>query len=436
MDASVLLVPFLCLLVLAVPVALISPIVVSRRFSMLGDVAGHMAAPGAVASAALSARVGVEFGPLGAIASIILGFMVLRWLMLRRIESETAQGLVLVFFFSLAVIGMSVLPRLGIDPALVRRAFLGQFLALGWVEFASILFMALVLVFAHRKLHRLWILWAFDPEVLRLRSDKARLVEASFFLVLALLVTSLVYVSGILLVAAFLVIPGAVALLAPATIRTSFLRALGVSVVGLGVGGVLTATLPRVPAGPVMALSLVGVLVVVVLFRYPQGLLWRKWAARRFETRMRLENALKAIYLGLESGRAQGSFVISVFEFAAKRSITPVEARMQLDALCDQGFAYRSGNPAVYELSPTGLDRAQHVVRSHRLWELYLERYEGIPAHLVHAEAEFVEHELSIIDLLKLETLLGLPESDPHGRPIPMPGGPNPESNKPGGGQT
>jgi DtxR family Mn-dependent transcriptional regulator len=71
------------------------------------------------------------------------------------------------------------------------------------------------------------------------------------------------------------------------------------------------------------------------------------------------------------------------------------------------------------ELTESGRKIALEVVRHHRLLETYLAEALGVPWDEVHAEAEVLEHVLSERLEDRIATLLGHPEWDPHGHPIP-----------------
>jgi DtxR family Mn-dependent transcriptional regulator len=79
-------------------------------------------------------------------------------------------------------------------------------------------------------------------------------------------------------------------------------------------------------------------------------------------------------------------------------------------------------------LTPEGERVALHVLRAHRLWELYLADELGVPVARVHAEAERQEHRLSPQQLDRLSASMGHPPFDPHGDPIPAADGRVPES--------
>lgn len=74
-------------------------------------------------------------------------------------------------------------------------------------------------------------------------------------------------------------------------------------------------------------------------------------------------------------------------------------------------------------LTPMGEKIALEVIRHHRLLELYLSQAMGYPWDQVDAEAEKLEHVISEEFEARIDALLGFPAFDPHGDPIPTPGG-------------
>jgi DtxR family Mn-dependent transcriptional regulator len=75
------------------------------------------------------------------------------------------------------------------------------------------------------------------------------------------------------------------------------------------------------------------------------------------------------------------------------------------------------------KLTDAGRQLALHVLRRHRLVELFLVRVVGLDWSEVHDEAEELEHVISEKVLEKIDVLLGHPTVDPHGDPIPTAGG-------------
>jgi Fe2+ transport system protein FeoA/Mn-dependent DtxR family transcriptional regulator len=70
-------------------------------------------------------------------------------------------------------------------------------------------------------------------------------------------------------------------------------------------------------------------------------------------------------------------------------------------------------------LTTQGRERAQELIRAHRLWERYLVDRKGMPLEAVHVEAHRREHETTPDEAAKLDAELGHPAWDPHGDIIP-----------------
>ena len=88
-----------------------------------------------------------------------------------------------------------------------------------------------------------------------------------------------------------------------------------------------------------------------------------------------------------------------------------------LDRLEDDGYVHRAGRRV--ELTASGSDLAEKVVRRHRLAERLLVDVIGLEWHKVHREAGRWEHVISDDVEARLVVLLDNPTTCPHGNPIP-----------------
>ena len=70
-------------------------------------------------------------------------------------------------------------------------------------------------------------------------------------------------------------------------------------------------------------------------------------------------------------------------------------------------------------LTPTGMDRARSIIRSHRLWESYLVGEAGLRKDHVHDPASHLEHVLTDTSKARVQPIRPEEVSDPHDRPIP-----------------
>lgn len=128
-----------------------------------------------------------------------------------------------------------------------------------------------------------------------------------------------------------------------------------------------------------------------------------------------VENYVKQIYL--EQQRAPGDRV-STGRLAAAMRVAPGTVTTMLKALADADLV-RYESRAGATLTSAGEQLALHVLRRHRLVELFLVRVLGLDWSEVHPEAEELEHVISDKVLERIDALLGRPSADPHGDPIP-----------------
>jgi len=127
------------------------------------------------------------------------------------------------------------------------------------------------------------------------------------------------------------------------------------------------------------------------------------------------EDYLKAIYeITLQNGRASTSQLAECLE------VTPASVTGMLKKLASSEpplVEYRKHRGVA--LTAAGKKAALETVRHHRLLELFLHEILGYPWDEVHEEAERLEHVISEKFEERIATVLGDPNHDPHGDPIP-----------------
>lgn len=126
------------------------------------------------------------------------------------------------------------------------------------------------------------------------------------------------------------------------------------------------------------------------------------------------EDYIKVIYQ-LESHPDKS---VSTTDVANKLEVSKAATSEMVQRLSEQGFLnyekYRG-----MSLTEDGKRTALHVIRRHRIWELFLVDVLGLTWSEVHAEAEILEHSTSDFLIEKLDKYLRHPKFDPHGEPIP-----------------
>jgi DtxR family Mn-dependent transcriptional regulator len=130
-----------------------------------------------------------------------------------------------------------------------------------------------------------------------------------------------------------------------------------------------------------------------------------------------VENYLKTIFLA-QAANPSSQDLVPMGQIAAAVGVVPGTATTMVKALSESGLVYYEPYMGV-RLTPAGEKLAGLVLRRHRLIELFLVRVMGLGWDEVHDEAEQLEHVVSDRLIDRIDEMLGRPEADPHGDPIP-----------------
>jgi DtxR family Mn-dependent transcriptional regulator len=132
-----------------------------------------------------------------------------------------------------------------------------------------------------------------------------------------------------------------------------------------------------------------------------------------------MEDYLKAIYKLREENKQEA---VSTSALADDMKVAPASVTNMCKKLADLNLLTYEPYQGV-KFTPAGEKLALEVVRHHRLIELYLAEALGVPWDQVHEEAEKLEHVISEDLEERMAAVLGDPQFDPHGAPIPSKAG-------------
>jgi DtxR family Mn-dependent transcriptional regulator len=152
------------------------------------------------------------------------------------------------------------------------------------------------------------------------------------------------------------------------------------------------------------------VVLAIVMPRY--GLAAAMRSHRAAIARERTENALKHLLRQAMDGHSASFQSLKGELGLSDRVLLALTERLE-----DEGLIHADGTHL--RLTTEGERVALHVLRAHRLWEVYLAEELGMPLDRVHVEAERQEHRLSPQQVDRLSAAMGHPDVDPHGDPIP-----------------
>jgi len=131
-----------------------------------------------------------------------------------------------------------------------------------------------------------------------------------------------------------------------------------------------------------------------------------------------MKNISKEDYLRIIFKHKNDEGEIKANLIAEKLSVSNAAVTDMIKKMSHEGYIKYQKYKGI-SLTNSGEVYARNMVRRHRIWEIFLNQIVGIPWDKVHDEANRLEHSSSDELINRLEEMVGFPEFDPHGDPIP-----------------
>lgn len=128
-----------------------------------------------------------------------------------------------------------------------------------------------------------------------------------------------------------------------------------------------------------------------------------------------VEDYLKCI---LVEQQREPDRLVTMGQIGSALGVAPGTVTAMVKTLAESGLLRYEPYSGV-RLTEAGESLAMHVLRRHRLIELFLVRFLDLDWSEVHEEAELLEHAVSDRLIERIDQMLGRPSVDPHGDPIP-----------------
>lgn len=413
---------------------------VLRKVSLMGDALSHAVLPGIAAGYVITQSRSNWVMFLGAIVAGLLTAYLTQWLRrAARVDAGAAMGIV---FTTLFAIGLILLVRGANDAHLHPDCVIVGALELTPLDLQSVAgirvpraFIILTVVFLVNAgltiaLFKELRITAFDPELAQSLGYRPNLLHYVLMTMTAITSVAAFESVGSIIVVAMIIVPAATAKLLAQRLSTMVILALVIAVASAVLGHLSAITLPSLAgynstttSSMIAVVAGVGFMVVTVIGSH-DALLWRTLRRFRFVIRT-LEEDLLALAWRLEE---RGDAFTPTHLAGELRSATGTRvfmSRLTLANLSRRGLLDQTANTLA--LSDEGRTRAVALVRSHRLWEAWLERSLGIAPDHVHDTAMRLEHITDQAMQKRLAREAGEPTADPHGKRIPTD---NDESNR------
>jgi manganese/iron transport system permease protein len=247
---------FIVSLLVALPMGLLSPFLVLKGWSLMGDAVSHAVLPGVVLAYVVGLPIGIGAFAAGMFCAVGTGYLKEN----SRIKEDTVMGVVFSGMFGLGLVLYSMIEtELHLDHILF-----GDMLGVGWADIAEAGAIAAVVSAALLVRGRDLMLHAFDPQHARAIGLSVRLLHYGLLVLLSLSIVGALKSVGIILAIALLIAPGAIGFLVARRFGVMLAVSVAVAVVASFLGVYLSFFLDSAPA-PTIVLLMSGTFVVAFL---------------------------------------------------------------------------------------------------------------------------------------------------------------------------
>ncbi len=418
--------------------AIVGTFAVLRRRALMGDLMAHAALPGLCLAflllgyRPLAARLfgadaiagGWQFTAMlaGAFVTGLAGVACVTLLCrYTRTKEDAAIGIVLSTFFGAGVVLASLIQNLptASSKAGLQTYIYGQAAGMTREDVGFIAIVAAACLVLVTLLYKEFQVFSFDPGFARAQGWPTLAIDMTMMGTLALVTVVGLPSVGVVLMAAMLIIPGAAARFWTNRLGTMLVIA-GMIGAGSGVLGTMISAgmleemlgfdplafghnTRNLPTGPVIVLCGTFLFLISLLFAPRRGVIARAvrlWSVRR---RIERENLLRSLY-ELSEPQLPARTTVDWQPLVEDRSWTLATVRRLARWATRAGLV--AATPEGTTFTAYGLAQAEQLVRTHRLWELYLISGADIAPDHVDRDADSIEHFLTPQIVAQLEEQL------------------------------
>ena len=376
--------------ILGAGAGLVGSFAVLRKRALTGDAVAHAALPGVCAAFLILGQRNLSFMLLGALASGVLGIVIIsalcRW---TRVREDAAIGIVLSVFpglgFALSRIIQNVVTsgsKAGLESFILGKTA-GMTRPDVYLILAASLFCLAVVLFLYKEFKVV----AFDTGFAQSLGWPVYWVDLLLMSLIAVAVVIGLPAVGIIMMAALLILPGAAARFWTDSLGWLLFIAGAFGLVTGLIGTVFSAMFSMLPAGPIIVLTGSFFFLISMLFGVRRGAIARLLEHRRFQYEYNQRQLLLASYdVASRTGQTQ----ISAADLLARKSWSPQQVNRLIANASGSGLVERT-QAGEFRFTPAGFTRAIEVTRGLRLWEELLTEYPELAGSVANLASESVD---------------------------------------------
>jgi manganese/iron transport system permease protein len=243
--------------VVAIPMALLSPLVVLKGWSLMGDAISHAVFPGVVIAYIVGIPYAVGAFIAGMSCAVASGFLKDN----SRIKQDTVMGVVFSGMFGF---GLVLYIKIQSDVHLDHILF-GDMMGVTWRDIGESAMIAGVTAGIIGLKWRDFLLHAFDPAQARAVGLRVGLLHYGLLALISLTIVGALQAVGLVLAIAMLIAPGAIAFLLTRRFHAMLLLSVAIAIAGSLIGVYLSFFIDSAPA-PTIVLFLAAVFIAALVY--------------------------------------------------------------------------------------------------------------------------------------------------------------------------
>lgn len=237
---------FTIALLVALPMGALSPFLVLKGWSLMGDAISHAVLPGVVLAYLIGLPLAAGAFGAGMVCALAVGYLKQN----SRVKEDTVMGVVFSGMFGLGIVMFSMIES---DLHLLHILF-GDMLGVTWGDVAETGLIALVALGFILLLRRDLLLAAFDAQHARAIGLPVRFLHYGLLAILSLTIVGALKAVGIILAIALLIAPGAIAFLLTRRFEAMLALSMAIATVSAFVGVYLSFFIDSAPAPTIVVL--------------------------------------------------------------------------------------------------------------------------------------------------------------------------------------
>lgn len=386
-----------------------------RKKTLIADAISHSVLPG----------ICLGFMFVGTKDPIVLmtGALVIGWISVwlidylsstTKLSEDTAIALVSTLFFAIGSVLLSVISKSqNAEQTGLKNFLFGKAATMTTFDIQVFTVIGVVLIAIVILFFKPFQLVCFNTEFAKSIGVKVKFIEFSLSTLTVMTVAIGIQAVGVVLMSALLIAPAASARYWTNRLSIMIVLAALFGTFSSVIGVMLSTMKNNMPTGPWIVFALFAFTLITLLFAPKKGWFSIKKRNNSNHKKITEENLLKTFYQLKE----EGNVTVSSRDFLEKRSVDTHSLQKDLKRMVKHGFL--SVKNKVYTLTESGNTEAARILRSHRLWELYLTKRMNFKEDHIHGTAETIEHLITPEIEQQLLKELDFPTSDPHNKEIP-----------------